>query len=60
MFIKCLALAIPVLAQLYQAGLKLRDPPVSVSQVLGLKVCASNTSSPDTYVKNIFLLIAAY
>jgi hypothetical protein len=29
-----------------QAGLELRNPPVSVSQVLGLKACAS-TAQPD-------------
>jgi hypothetical protein len=27
-----------------QAGLELRDPPASVSQVLGLKVCATTTT----------------
>jgi hypothetical protein len=26
-----------------QAGLELRNPPVSASQVLGLKVCATTT-----------------
>jgi hypothetical protein len=28
-----------------QAGLKLRNPPASASQVLGLKVCATPSSS---------------
>jgi hypothetical protein len=35
----CVALA--VLELTYQAGLELRNPPASASQVLGLKVCAT-------------------
>jgi hypothetical protein len=30
---------------IHQAGLKLRDPPASASQVLGLKACATTPSS---------------
>ena len=29
-----------------EAGLKLRDPPASASQVLGLKLCVTQPSSP--------------
>jgi hypothetical protein len=35
-----------------QAGLELRNPPSSASQVLGLKVCATTTCPASyTYVK---------
>jgi hypothetical protein len=34
-----------------QAGLKLRNPPASASQVLGLKACAT-TARPSSYLKN--------
>jgi hypothetical protein len=36
-----------------QAGLQLRNPPASASQVLGLKVCATNTQlSQQTFKDN--------
>jgi hypothetical protein len=37
-----------------QAGLKLRNPPASVSQVLGLKAC-DNTAQLYILIKKIFL-----
>jgi hypothetical protein len=37
----CVALAVLELTHLEQAVLKLRNPPASASQVLGLKVCAT-------------------
>jgi hypothetical protein len=33
-----------------QAGLKLRNPPASASQVLGLKACATTTRLGDLYL----------
>jgi hypothetical protein len=33
-----------------QAGLELRDPPASASQVLGLKVCATTAQQPFTFI----------
>ena len=38
----CIALAVLELTFVDQAGLELRNPPASASQVLGLKVCAIN------------------
>jgi hypothetical protein len=35
-----------------QAGLKLRNPPVSASQVLGLKACATMPGSSPPLLKN--------
>jgi hypothetical protein len=32
-----------------QAGLELRNPPVSASQVLGLKVCATTAQHESSY-----------
>ena len=37
----CIALAVLELIFVDQAGLELRNPPASASQVLGLKVCAT-------------------
>jgi hypothetical protein len=37
----CVALAVLELTLLDQAGLELRNPPASASQVLGLKACAT-------------------
>jgi hypothetical protein len=33
-----------------QAGLKLRDPPASASQVLGLKVCHHHQAEVDLFL----------
>jgi hypothetical protein len=33
-----------------QAGLELRNPPVSTSQVLGLKVCATTPTTDRSYI----------
>jgi hypothetical protein len=33
-----------------QAGLKLRNPPASASQVLGLKACATTPGSPCIFI----------
>jgi hypothetical protein len=37
-----------------QAGLELRNPPASASQVLGLKVCAT---TPGLFILSIYLFI---
>jgi hypothetical protein len=34
-----------------QAGLKLRDPPASASQVLGLKACTTTPSAQVSFLK---------
>jgi hypothetical protein len=46
----CIALA--VLELTHQAGLEVRNPPASPSQVLGLKVCA-NTPGSFHFLKTI-------
>jgi hypothetical protein len=38
-----------------QAGLKLRNPPASASQVLGLKAYATTAQLTDFFLQNIFL-----
>jgi hypothetical protein len=38
-----------------QAGLELRNPPASASQVLGLKACAT-TARPLYFIANLFTL----
>ena len=42
-----------------QAGLKLRDPPASASQVLGLKVCAPLPGLPCLLHSVILLLLGS-
>jgi hypothetical protein len=37
-----------------QAGLKLRNPPASASQVLGLKACATTARLPRTFLNPSF------
>jgi hypothetical protein len=37
-----------------QAGLKLRNPPASASQVLGLKACATTAWRTSTFNRSIF------
>jgi hypothetical protein len=43
-----------------QAGLELRNPPASASQVLGLKVCATTPGQIATFkdLNNIILVLA--
>jgi hypothetical protein len=43
-----------------QAGLKLRDPPASVSQMLGLKVCATMPSNHGDLNFLFLLLLIIY
>jgi hypothetical protein len=38
-----------------QAGLKLRNPPASASQVLGLKTCATTARFIDTILNSLLL-----
>ena len=38
----CVALAVLELTSIDQAGLELRNPPASASQVLGLKACTTS------------------
>jgi len=45
----CIALACPGTHFVDQVGLKLRNPPASASQVLGLKVCATTTHPAQVY-----------
>jgi hypothetical protein len=40
-----------------QAGLKLRNPPASASQVLGLKACATTPSRNQIYFVEFFLTL---
>jgi hypothetical protein len=38
-----------------QAGLELRNPPASASQVLGLKACAATTTQPNLFFETVSL-----
>ena len=50
----CVALAVLELTTHFvdQAGLKLRNPPASTSQVLGLKVCATMPGNINIFICN--------
>jgi hypothetical protein len=45
----CVALAVLELTFVDQAGLELRNPPASASQVLGLKACATTARRPGFF-----------
>jgi hypothetical protein len=45
----------PGIHSIDQAGLELRNPPTSASQVLGLKVCTT-TPGKNVFFKDLFIL----
>jgi hypothetical protein len=55
----CVALAVLELTLVDQTGLELRDPPVSASQVLGLKACATIAQLGPLFYSSPLLLLKA-
>jgi hypothetical protein len=55
----CVALAVPRTHSVDQAGLELRNPPASASQVLGLQACI-NTARPPLAFLRLFGVYVSY